>query len=253
MMYFLLLSSALAVAGLGWLLRRRFAAPGQTLMVLGIVGCVAVLIWQVRQSVFPPAVKMPNRAHAVVSFFLANQIQQAVAGQRGTIVVLLPPPSLVDAETAQTYANTLSAPLLRGHPELDVQVITLESAGKAANPGSIPATAFKQAIEKSPRALAFASYAGVPPDATTLFPLNPPNTPFFVFDPVGSTNWLAAVKQGRIRSVIVPRPGVNAASQGGIAGDPGYIFSQLYLMVTAANADETAALLGSPAGDSSAR
>ena len=245
MVPFLLLFSALAVGGVGCLVRRRSAIWGQGLIVLGCVGCAGVLFWQVRQSLFRPEVKAPNRAHAVVSFYLANQTLRDVAGRRGQVVLIFPPASVLDEATAESYARAFSPPLLRGHPELEVQVARLEAPTRAAKSGDFPLVAFKQVVARFPAALAFVCYGSVPADVDGLFSPEQKNLPALcVYDPAGTTNWAGALKKGRIRLVIVPRPGVDPTKQAGIAGAPGDIFSQLYLSATPETADQVAAQLG---------
>ncbi|MCW5554357.1 MAG: hypothetical protein KIS67_19630 [Verrucomicrobiae bacterium] len=243
MTYYLLLLPALAVAGLGWLVRRRYLLLSQVLMVGGALGCLAIMGWQARQSLFPPTEKMPNRAHAVVSFYLANQTQREIAGRTGVVVLIFPPAKQLNARLAEDYANAFSAPLLRGHPEWQVQSVTLEAPPKGQ---AVSLAEFQQAIARFPDALAYVSYASVPADIAELFPEGQPSPPFFVFDPDGTVNWLTALKQGRIRAVILPRSGVDPAKQAGIGGDPGAIFNQLYYLATPANADQIAATLGAP-------
>jgi hypothetical protein len=244
MTYYLLLAAALAVAGIGWGIRRRSAGLGQGLLVMGCVGCAAAVGWQIRQSLFPADAKPPNRAHAVVSFFLANQTQREIAGQRGAVVLVFPPTSALDAEAAESYANAFRGPLLRGHPEWEVQIATLEASAKTARAGNIPLAAFQQLAAKSQGALAFVCYAPVPPDIDALFPTEQKATPpWFLFDPQGGTNWVKALKQNRIRSVIVPRPDVNPVAATGLAGMPGDIFSQFYLLATPATAEQVAVKL----------
>ena len=48
MVPFLLLLSALAAGGVGYLVRRRSVIWGQGLIILGCIGCAGVLVWQVR-------------------------------------------------------------------------------------------------------------------------------------------------------------------------------------------------------------
>jgi hypothetical protein len=245
MTFFLILLSALAVGGLGCLVRRRSAFWGQSLIVLGCLGCAGALVWQVRQSLFQPQARGPNRAHAVVSFYLANQTLREVAGRHGLVVLIFPPARVLDEETAQSYARGFSPLLLRGHPELEVQVATLEAPAKAGKAGDLPLAAFKQVVARFPNALAFVSYGGVPADIDQLFPPEQTKPPAFcVFDPAGTTHWVSALKKGRVQMVIVPRPGVNPAAMAGIAGAPGEIFSQLYLLATPETADQIAAQLG---------
>lgn len=243
MTYYLLLLPALAVAGLGWLVRRRYVLLSQVLMVGGALGCLAIMGWQARQSLFPPSEKLPNRAHAVVSFYLANQTQREIAGRTGVVVLIFPPVKQLNAKTAEDYVNTFSAPLLRGHPEWQVQSVALEPPAKGQ---AVSVADFQQAVARFPEALAYVSYASVPPDIAELFPEGQSSRPFFVFDPEASVNWLNALKQGRIRSVIVPRPGVDPTKHAGIGGDPGAIFNQLYFLATPANADQIAAMLRAP-------
>ena len=88
------------------------------------------------------------------------------------------------------------------------------------------------------------SYAGVPADFETLFSAGQPKIPpFYVFDPEGTTNWLGALKAGRIRAVVLPRPGVDPRGRETIAGMPETIFERFYLLATPANADQVAASL----------
>jgi hypothetical protein len=247
MTYSLLVLAALAVAGIGCFLRRRSNLLGSCLIGIGCVGCVAVIGWQVRQTLFPASMHVASRAHRVVGFCLASLIQREIAGRQGTVLLLLPPKSALDGETAETYANSLRGPLLRGHPELEVQVATLDAPAKEAKAGTISLAAFKSVMLKSPGALAFVSYAGVPANFGTLFPSDgPASAPVFVFDAGGTTNWVQPLVQHRIRSVIVPRPDADPAKASGL---PGEIFGQLYYLATAENAAEVAAkLASSPAG-----
>lgn len=250
MTYFLLLLAAFTVAGVGWLVRRNSQFWGQTLLVLGCVGCLAVMVWQVRQTLFPPAPKPTNRAHAVVSYYLASQTQQEIIGRSGVVAVVFPPPSIMSAEDVETYGNAFSAPLLRGRPELRVEIITLEppAKGKGNTSGGVSLAGLKQAVAKTPNALAYVIYAPVPADIGELF--SPGSTattpPCFLFDPDGGVNWLTALKQGRIRSVIVPRPGVELAKGTGVVGGPGELFGQFFFLATPANADQIAGQLGAP-------
>jgi hypothetical protein len=246
MTYFLFVLVALAVAGIGCFLRRRSTLWGSGLIVLGCVGCVAVIGWQVRQTLFPSGMRVASHAHRVVGFCLASLAQRETAGQRGTVVLMLPPACALDGETAETYANSLRGPLLRGHPELEVQVATLEAPAREAKAGAIPLAAFKSVMAKFPGALAFVSYASVPADFGSLFPPEGRAAPpVFVFDAGGTTNWVQPLVQHRIRSVIVPRPDADPAKASGL---PGEIFGQLYYLAVPETAEQIAAkLAASPA------
>ncbi|HPY31037.1 MAG TPA: hypothetical protein PLT00_07330 [Verrucomicrobiota bacterium] len=246
MTYFLLVAVALAIGGIGFLLRRRSTALGQGLILVSCLGLVGILGWQVRGSFSAGDAKPPNRAHAVVSFYLANQTQTAIAGHRGVVVMVLPPAGALDAETAESYANALRAPLLRGHPEWELEIARLDAPTKAARAGKIPLAAFQQLTARYPAALAFVCLAPVPPDIESLFPSESKTTkPWFLFDPQGSTNWVKALKEKRIRSVIVPRPDVNPRAAAGLAGMPGEIFDRLYLLATPETVERVAAQLSS--------
>lgn len=241
MVYFIALFPALAIAAVGMLLRQRSPRAGRALIVLGCIGCLAVMGWQVRQTLFQPDARPPDRSHSIVSYYLANQAMRDTAGRSGVVLLLFPPRPVADTGTATDYANAFEPILTRGHPELKVESITLDTPVQAR---PIPAAVFKQALAKYPNALAYVSYAGVPADMDQLFSPDRPAPPFYAFDPCRGTHWLAALKRGRVRSVIVPRPDVDLGKRTGIVGDPVDIFNRLYLMVSLENADEIAARFG---------
>jgi hypothetical protein len=62
-----------------------------------------------------------------------------------------------------------------------------------------------------------------------------------VFDDDRTTNWLGALKDGRIRAVVLPRSEAGVRAGEGIAGMPETIFERYYFLATPANADEIAA------------
>jgi hypothetical protein len=245
MTYYFFLVLALAVAGSGYLVRRRSFFWGQVMLIAGCLGCAGCLAWQIRQNLFSPSAKGPDRGQAVVGYFLANQVLGAAGNQQGPVVLFFPPESVLDAETVGTYAGTFSR-VLRGFPGLKVQVLTLAVPSKAAKAGLIPLAAFQRASSNAPPAVAYVSFAGVPPNIEDFLPTAGQRGPgFFVFDPWRTTNWLGALRKGRVRSVIVPRPGVYPAPDSEISGEPHEVFSRLYLMATPATADKIAAELGS--------
>jgi len=240
MSYYVFLVAALAVAGVGCLLRRRAQFWGQAMMVAGGIGCLVCIGWQVRQTLFAPEPKAPDRGQAVVGYYLANQVLSQIPSTEGTIVLFFPPESVLDEETVGTYAGTFSR-VLRGCPGLNVQVLTLAAPAKAAKAGRISLTSFQQAVSNVPPALAYVSFAGVPADIENFRSAEGQPTPdFYVYDPWGTTNWLAALKRGRIKTVIVPRPDIHYQAGEDVSGPPGEVFQQLYLMATPATADEIA-------------
>jgi hypothetical protein len=243
MMNHILIALAVALAVAGFLVRTRAHFVGQAMIVAGCLGCAGCLVWQLRESVFTPSGTGPDRGQAVVSYYLASQVLGEVAGKQGPVVLVFPPESVLDSETVGTHAGTF-ARVLRGFPDLKVQPVTLEVPSKAAKAGRIPLAAFQQATSNAPSAVAYVSFAGVPADIDKL-PAGtmPQGAGIFVFDPWGTTNWLAALKSGRIRSVILPRPGVRSGADSDVAGEPQEVFNRLYLMATPATAESIAAVL----------
>jgi hypothetical protein len=238
-MTFLLLLAALAMAGVGGWMSRRGRVWGNAMMGLGGLGLIGIIIWQVRQNVFPPQPKAPGRSEMAVSYVLANCLLGDLAGRGGQVVLLFPPRRVMDADTEGSYEEGFIPALRHGHANLDLKAARLEGAN-----GDL--SAFKQALAQAQEARAVISYAGVPAGIETLFPAGRGESPlFYVFDSEGTTNWLGALQNGRIRAVVVPRPGVDARTGKGIAGMPEAIFERFYLLATAANANEVAAGLKS--------
>jgi len=241
-MRFFLLLAALALAGVGAGVSRRWRVLGQAMMGLSGLGLIAVVILQVRQNVFPPQPRTPSRYEMAVSFGLANCLLGDMPGQSGKVVLLFPQRRVMDADTEGSYEDGFTPALRHGRGKLELKAVRLEGANR-----DLPA--FKQALAQAQEALAVISYAGVPAGFESLFSAGPPQSPlFYVFDSEGTTNWLAALKEGRIRAVVVPRPGVDARAGEGIAGMPETIFDRFYLLATPANADEVAAGLKTASG-----
>jgi hypothetical protein len=240
-MPFLLLLAALVVSGVGVWMSRRWRVLGQVMMGLGGLGLIGVLAFQVRQNLFPPQPKMPNRCNMAVSLCLANCLMGDLAGQSGNVVLLFPPRRLMDADTEQSYEEGFVLPLRHGRGKLHLKALRLEGGNHDPGQGL---SAFRQALAQALEPLAIVSYAGAPAGFETLFSAGQPKiAPLYIFDPEGTTNWLSALKQGRVRSVIVPRPATNPSVGAGLAGPPGEIFDQLYLLATPETADQVAAQL----------
>ncbi len=244
MTYYVFLILALAVAGAGCLVLRRSEFWGRLLVGAGCIGCLVCIGWRVRETVFAPEPKGPDRAQAVVAYFLAEHVLSEVGNQQGMVVLLFPPESVFDQETVGTYAGTFSR-VLRGFPGLKVQVQTLTAPAKAARAGRIPLSAFQQVISNAPPALVYVSFAGVPAGLESLWPSDSQRAPgFFAFDPWATTNWLGALKAQRVRAVIVRRPDIPRTAGDEVAGEPSEVFNRLYLMATPANAEQIAMKLG---------
>jgi len=234
-MTFLLLLAARALAGAGRWMSRRWRVLGQAMMGLGGLGLICVIVLQVRQNVFPPQPKAPSRYEMAVSYALANCLLGDMAGQSGKVVLLFPQRRVMDTDTERSYEEGFLPPLRHGRGKLELKVVHLEGANRDLS-------AFKQALAQAQEAMAVISYAGVPAGFETLFSAGQPAGPlFYVFDGEGTTHWLGALKDGPIRAVVVPRPGLDARVGERLAGMPETIFERFYLLATPANADEVAA------------
>lgn len=243
MTYYLSFGVLLAAVAVGIWVRPKHAFAGTLMIIAGCIGSVVCLGWQVRQSLFMPAVREPDRGQAVVGYFLANQLLAEIGNAEGRVLLFFPPDSVIDEEAVGTYAGTFKR-VLRGFPRLEVQVLTLDVPRKAAKGGQIPLSAFRQVASNAPTAVAAVSFAGVPADIQDFLLAKDQSPPaFFVFDPWSTTNWLAAVKSGRVRCAIVLRPGMRPPSSEAISGEPREVFERFYLMATRANAEEIAGKL----------
>ncbi len=243
MSYYIFLVASLAIAGLGIVIKRRSDSLGKVMMILGGIGCVGCIAWQVRQTMSTAEGEGPDRGQAIVAYVLANGVLGEVASQQGSVVLFFPPESVFDQDTVDTYAGTFRR-VLHGYPALKVEVLTLAVPNKTAKAGRFTLEAFQQAAAKNPTAVAYVSFAGVPADIEKFLPNgSKPGPGFFVFDPWGTTNWLSALKAGRVRSVVVPRPDLKRAVAE-VSGEPQDVFNQLYLLGTPAKAGEIAAKMG---------
>jgi hypothetical protein len=239
MLALLLAALAVSVAGVG--VSRRWRLPGQAMMALGGLCLIGVVAVQVRQNLFPPQPKPPGRGEMAVSSCFANFILRDLSARGGTIMLLFPERRLMDADTEQSYEEGFTLPLRHGHGNLHLKALRLEAPKGKAGFG-LPA--FTQAMEQAQDALAFVSYAGAPAGFETLFSGQPKPAPFYVFDPDGTANWLAALKEGHIRAVVLPRPGVSPHAREAATGTPQDIFERFYLLVTPQNVDQVAAQIG---------
>ena len=233
-----LLLAALGVSALGVAVNRRWRLAGQAMMILGGLGLVGVLALQFRQSVFTPHPKPPSRCAIAVSTCLADCMMRDLSSRSGTVVLLFPERRVMDADTEQSYEQGFTLPLRHGRGDLHLKAIHLEAA---KDKGGHSVAEFRQALVQAPDALAIICYAGVPAGFETLFAGQANPAPFYAFDPEGGMNWVIALKQGHLRAVVLPRPGVNTRDLEGATGTPQDIFDRFYLLATPSNADEVAA------------
>jgi hypothetical protein len=238
MFAFLLLS--LAVSGVGAWMGRRWGVLGQVLMVVGGLSLIIIVAVQIRQNLFPPQEESPGRCELAVGSCLGNFVGSDFDGQSGTVILLFP--SQMSAHLEQSYEQGFELPLRHGHAALHLKALHLEvEKGQTA----CGLAAFKQALAQVPDALAYVSYAGAPPEFDTLFSADQPTiAPFYVFDAQGTTNWLAPLKNGRVRAVVLPRPGVTPRAREAATGMPEAILDQFYLVATSQTADQVATQLG---------
>lgn len=148
--------------------------------------------------------------------------------------MLFPQRPFMDANSEQSYEEGFTLPLRHGHGNIHLKALHIEATkGKAG----YDLSAFKQVMEQAKDALAIVSYAGAPTGFETLFAGQPKPAPFYVFDPDGTTNWLAALKAGLIRAVVLPRPGAGSSDREAVTGMPQAIFERFYLLVTPETVD----------------
>jgi hypothetical protein len=234
-MTFLLLLAAMAVIGGGLLLRKRSEGSSRAVIGIGVLGLIAVAVLQARQTVFPSRPKTDNSAMAL-SYCLATSMFGDMQGKSGRVVLLFPQPGVMDHDMEGNFVNGFRVAMRHGGRGLALKDVHLE--GGADDPSS-----FKRALAEAPDAIAVVSYAGAPAGLEKLYPPGQEGPLFYVFDAKGTTDWLAALKGGRIRAVAVPRPGVQRQGQESAAGTPETIFDQFYLLATEENADDAAASL----------
>jgi hypothetical protein len=231
----LLLLAALAVAGAGVGISRRWRVFGQAVMVAGGLGLMGVVVLEVRQNVLPQRPDARKRCAMAVSYGLANCLLGDMSGQSGKVVLLFPPRSVMDAETEKNYEDGFLLSLRHGRANLKLKAARLEGAkGDLA--------AFKRTLEQDREAMAVVSFAGAPEGLDTLFSAGQTEGPsFYVFDADGTTRWLGALKAGRIKAVVVPRPGTDVRDAEGMGRMPEKILDRFFLLATPENAEEIAA------------
>lgn len=236
-MTFILLLAALAVAGVGAGLRNRWQTVGQILMALGILGLLGVIGLQVRQNVLPSEPQASSRLDMAVSSCLANCLTEDLTGQSGRVVLIFPERRYMDEDTEKSYEEGFLPPLRHGRGALSLKAVHLEVPN-----GEL--SAFKKVLTENPDALAFVSFAGAPAGFETLAAAGQSGAPlFYIFDAERTTHWLAMLKDGRIKAVVVPQPGIDVRGHDEARGRPEALFQQFYVLARPSNADEIAATL----------
>ena len=211
-------------------------------MVVGGVCLLTTVGIQVRGNFIRPRSETPARCKLAVAVCLGNCVLGDLAGQSGTVILLFPPRSLMDANEERSYEDGFALPMRHGHGMLHLKALHLE-AEKGERVCGL--AAFRKALGQAPDALAYVSYAGAPAGFDTLFSVAQPKTaPFYVFDAQGTTNWLGPLKGGQVRVVVLPRPGVDLSAREAATGRPDAILEQFYLLALPATADQIVAQLG---------
>ena len=236
-MFFLILLPAFVLMGVGFAVRRRSETAGNVFAGLGVLVCIGAVIWQARDTVFTPKNRIPAQDAIALNGVLSGMVQQDIYGKKGIVLLVFPNEKSMKEQTLEDLRNSFRGVLLRGHPEWDVETARLQSATGSANE-------FKAAIAQAKDIVAVVSYAGVPEDIASALPGGAGSPSVFVFDPQGRTTWVAPLKQGKLRCVVVPRPDVDAKTRESIIGMPAENFGKLFYLATAANADQIASQLG---------
>jgi hypothetical protein len=236
-MMFTLLLVALAVSGVGALVGRR-SRFGQVLVIVGIVSLGVISVFQIKQIIFPAPEKTPDRGGMVVGSYLAKCVISDLGGESGTVILLFPSQSVMDADTEQSYEDGFVMPFHHAKASFHMKALHLD--GKPGKAG-YDLAAFQQILQQAPDALAIVSYAGMPVGCENLFSAAQPTPPvFYVYDAAVTTNWLPQLKDGHIKAVVLPRPGIDAHARAEVRGRPEDVFDQFYLLATQATADQVA-------------
>src|SRR6267143_6545350 len=145
MAYFLFLAAFLAVVGIGYKIRNRWDFPAKLLMIAGGIGCVGLIIWQVRATMGSSSGTRLDRYHAAVSYTLASQVTRQMAGQSGQVVLIYPPERSMASEAMDTLTYTF-ARVLQSSPSLQLRVTNLVATGNSKKSGRFSLAAFEQAF-----------------------------------------------------------------------------------------------------------
>jgi len=241
MTYFALVTLCLVTGAVGFLLRRKTTPIGNGLVATACLGVATLVGWQVFRFSSVGAARPVDRAYAAVAYHLGYEIMGSLRGVRGTIGLILPPENRANRPALDSAFDTL-ARVLAPLPDLALKELTLSAPLRQIDGGTVPWEAFEQALAAAPNALAYVSFTGLPRETDRLSlwnQVNPP--PLFVFDPSGGTNWLAPLKQGRLKRVILPRPELwRQSGRLPTAGPPDEIFQRWFQWATPDNADAIA-------------
>lgn len=243
MNYFLALFSGLALAGAGLWLRRRHPRFGVGLVAVGTIACVGTITWQVRTALFSSAPPTLDRYSATAAYFMGQAVLDELRSFQGTVYLVLPPDRGHNARELDSIFNTF-ARVLVPVAGLQVKDVVVQTSERDLREGRLSPAALAQALATATGAVACVSFVGWPRESTHPPPVPGTRAPlWFVFDPSGGTAWHAALKQGRIRRVIVPRPDAEREGHGALIGPPDELFGRFFLMARPHEADGVARAL----------
>ena len=239
MAYYLILAGFLAAAGIGYRIQNRWEFPGKLLMIAGGLGCVGLIIWQVRGAIAGSSTPQLDRYQLIV---LPNLLR--LESERRHILQKrrwFDDGFGFEREGREARLQPRKAEQIAEH---GARVTNLVATGKSNKRGQFSLAAFEQACAARSNEVAYVSFAGVPAGIEELSILKQGRAPqLFVFDPLGTTDWLAGLKLGMIRRVVVPRPDAQPARNVEVDGRPDEIFQRYFLMATPETADQVAAQL----------
>ena len=247
MSYFLWLLGGLAAAGAGRALRRRAPRAGLVLAVGGVLASVGAITWQVRAFVSGGAAPAIDRYSATVAYFMGHEVLNELRSFDGPVFLLLPPDRRGNQRELDSLFNTF-ARVLAPVAGLAVRDVTVAATDREIREGRVPLAAFEQALAAATGAVACVSFAGVPAGVETLPILQGPRRPLvFVYDPSGRTGWVASLRTGVLRRVIVARPDAGRDTPAGVTGPPDEIFKRHFLLAKPGTAEAVARELGTGA------
>lgn len=232
------LVGALLLGALGFWLHSRRNRAGIVLLGLAAVCAVVPNLWLYLQRERGSQVPVTARNFSILGWVMGEWAQEALGTQRGTVLFLLPPESVMP-RAARLSAQAAFLDNFREDRPVSREVVV---AGPAAG-ATLQVTGaaeFERALGTLGGVAIVVSFVGIPEKfETSAFAGKTPRPLLFAYEPNPGGHWLAAVKAGIVQRMVLPKPGVDPAKFSAV-GPPQEVFPELYLSVTAENADEIA-------------
>jgi hypothetical protein len=223
--YFLICAALVAV---GSALKHKSPQAGNSLAGIGALVAVGLMVTQFAKE-FAGSGKI-DRYQGVVGYMMGQNFIRMAPQLSGQVVLIFPPDKASSPEALDTLFNTFARTLLP-FSGLEIKDVGLEVDVKTARDGMIPAAVFDTALSQFSNAVAFISFAGAPPAGESLAVWNVAGEgqapPFLVYDSAGTENWKEPLKEGKIKLVIRPKPGVDRGGED-VAGPPNEIFDKFF-------------------------